>query len=345
MFAERFVRTMTRSKTPWPLLVLPLLALIHFGCPEQRAGTLVKAQSIEAPDGRTRHFHYYRPETLIANPPVVFLLHGGSLNFNRPIDGNHPWVEWLDIADEEGILLIVPNGVRPDDGCADCSTQHWNDCRSDVPAAPTGADDVGFIDALIDWAAEKFDADLDRVYSTGASNGGMMSYRLAFELGDRIAAVVAFIANLPANSECTSPAEPVSVMIVNGSGESTWVPFDGGCVVDQRRCRHDVVESSDATRDFWIAHNNTDTQPSETMAYDDFNTRDDTTVSSNLFTGGDESTEVMYYVVENGGHTIPSVDHPMNFLIRLLLGNQNRDIEGARHAWNFLKRQRLSPTR
>lgn len=49
-------------------------------------------------------------------------------------------------------------------------------------------DDVAFVEALLDDLATVVNVDPKRVYATGISNGGMMCYRLAAELSDRIAA-------------------------------------------------------------------------------------------------------------------------------------------------------------
>jgi polyhydroxybutyrate depolymerase len=56
-------------------------------------------------------------------------------------------------------------------------------------------DDVGFFSALINHFVKIYNADPERIYATGASNGGMMCYRLACELSGKIIAVAALIAN------------------------------------------------------------------------------------------------------------------------------------------------------
>ena len=51
----------------------------------------------------------------------------------------------------------------------------------DLPHAAirhTMADDVGFIRELTDWVVAAYRVDSRRIYLTGASNGGMMAYRL-----------------------------------------------------------------------------------------------------------------------------------------------------------------------
>ena len=125
--------------------------------------------------------------------------------------------EWPRIADEEGALLLVPNGTNRDTGAPSGDDQNRNDCRSQ---GPTAADDVDFIDALLRWTADRFSdvtlsLDTARTFVTGPSNGGLMTYRLATELPDRVAAAAAFIANRPELSECPMATDPIPVLIVS----------------------------------------------------------------------------------------------------------------------------------
>ncbi len=304
---------------------------------QAQAGTLVTANSLQH-DGLTRYFHYYVPDAIGPSPPLVFLLHGGTRSYNEIISGTSAGQEWLSIADEEGFLVIIPNGVDPDTGLTDSEDQNWNDCRADDTDTATGADDVGFLSALIDWASLNYNVDLDRVYSTGASNGGMMSFRLAHELGNRIAAIAVFIANEPAVSECTGLPFVVPTFICNGEGETLFMPWDGGFVVDASR---GTVKSAIETRDFWINRNGTSVTPSEVINYPNLDLFDGTTVSSARYTGGIEGAEVMFYTVENGGHTIPSINYPLGVLTLAFVGRQSNDIEGARQAWAFLSQHTL----
>jgi polyhydroxybutyrate depolymerase len=294
-------------------------------------------------DGLTRRFRYYTPDHLPANHPLVFVLHGGGGDMHGVMNRG-AMAEWPTIADDEGILLIVPNGVNPDDRDPAGDNQAWNDCRGDAVIRSSQEDDVGFIDALIDWAGAHFAIEPRRIYATGASNGGMMSYRLAFELGHRVAGIAAFIANRPAVDECSVPVHPTPVFICNGDAEANYMPWEGGCVVANSGCERGTVISALATRDFWIGFNRCDPEPVETIDYPDLNPGDGCTVTSDLFTGGIQGTEVMFYRVRDGGHTTPTILHPHNPLwLQLLgLGNQNRDIEGAREAWAFLARHTLT---
>lgn len=310
------------------------------------AGQWFEEQTLEH-DGLTRYYRYYVPDFQPASGyRLLFILHGGGGDMRSSLN-NGAQAEWPEIADEEGILLVVPNGVNAETGDTAGNDQHWNDCRGDAPLVDTGADDVGYVSALTDWAIENFEVDESRIYSTGASNGGMMSYRLAFELGHRIAAIASFIANLPAASECFGPSYPVPVFVCNGDAEANYMPWEGGCVVaNQEDCRRGTVVSALATRDFWIDFHHADPSPAESIDYPDLDPNDGSTVTSDRFDGGVQGSEVIFYRVRGGGHTTPSIEHRRDPLVLLLLGlgNQNHDVEGAREAWAFLERHTLHGT-
>lgn len=318
------------------LLVAPVCAL---------AGTWSEDLTLEH-DGLLRRFRVYQPD--FAPPgghPLLFVLHGGGGDMHGAMNSGTN-AEWPQIADEEGLLLIVPNGVNRETGDPAGTDQAWNDCRSDVSIADTHADDVGFISALIDWAAAIYPIDPGRVYVTGASNGGMMSYRLAFELGERIAAMAAFIANLPAVSECRGPDRAIPVLISNGDGETNWMPWAGGCVNANNGCRRGRVLSAEATRDFWIRHNGAHLAVDDHLDFADLDPTDGATASRDGHRDGYEAAEVAFYRIHGGGHVAPTIDHPRSRLLLALLGlgHQCEDIEGSREAWAFLSRHRLTET-
>ena len=341
------------------------LALALLAAPAQaqaQAGELVLSQSLVAPDGLTRWYHYYKPSNLRPNAPVIILLHGGTLSYNKVIDqtrssvqqqgfGKLDTTQWVDVADEAGALLIIPNGVSPtgdDHGSNDTAgdTQSWNDCRNadEASAIATGADDVGFINQLMSWAETRFDTNPDRIYVTGHSNGGTMSYRVAAELGHRVAGIAAFIANLPIDpaSECARPAHPVSVFMLHGTADMT-MRFEGGC--DNSTGARGCTLSAAATRDFWVAHNKTMLQKPRI----DYPNRDDrdgakaggSTVWSVLNAEGTDGTEVASFVVEGGGHTGPNTRYRLAPSSEATSGLQNHDIDAVWLAWEFLRNKTL----
>jgi len=283
-----------------------------------------------------RAFRFYVPEVLPDNAPVIVLLHGGTQSMDaifRPNAGGTN--EWPVLAEEENFLLLVPNGTNAETGSPTGDNQVWNDCRTPSSDAVTQstADDVGFVMELADWMASRFPTDTERLYVTGASNGGQMAYRLAIERPDRIAAIAAFIANFPIESECPSPTTPIPVFMANGTADPI-TPFDGGATEGRGS-----YASAPATRNAWASGNDVDTTRRTVTELPDRDPHDGSMVICEDDPAGEGGEAVRFCRVDGGGHSMPSRSHELRRFVERLLGPQNHDVEGARLAWDFLRRQ------
>jgi len=89
------------------------------------------------------------------------------------------------VADLAGIVVVYPYGT----GAMRSKLLTWNAGFCCGSAARDRVNDVGFVADLLDDLAKRISYDRARVYATGHSNGAMMSYRLAAELPERIAAI------------------------------------------------------------------------------------------------------------------------------------------------------------
>lgn len=179
--------------------------------------------------GTERRVRVYTPKAPAKPAPVVVLLHGGTQGMTaifRPNAGGTR--AWPELAEREGFLLLVPNGTNARTGDPTGKNQNWNDLRPPNSTYQPKADDVRFIGDLLDWAARTYTVDTTRIYVTGASNGGMMTYRLLVEIPEKFAAGVAFIASLPVDdSRLKQPSRPTPLMIVNGT-KDPLVRWTGG---------------------------------------------------------------------------------------------------------------------
>ena len=288
-------------------------------------------------DGLERVFRFYVPERLPDSAPVVVLLHGGTQSMDaifRPRAGGTN--EWPTLAEEEKFLLLVPNGTNPETGSPVGDDQVWNDCRKSTSDGVTQstADDVGFVMNLSDWAMSRFRADPGRLYVTGASNGGQMAYRLAIERPGRFAALAAFIAHFPLESECERPTTPIPVFMANGTADPI-TPFDGGMAEGRG-----PFLSAPATRSIWARNNNADTTQRTVTRLPDCDLDDGSIVICEDDTAGAGGAPIRFCRVEGGGHSMPSREHELRRFVERILGPQNHDVEGARLAWTFLRRHR-----
>jgi polyhydroxybutyrate depolymerase len=141
--------------------------------------------------------------------PVVFDFHGLGGNSNQQKNLSR----WDDVGDAEGFITVYPQGIE----------NSWNAglCCSD-------GDDVTFVRQIISTLASDTCIDTRRIFASGCSNGGGMSYKLACEAADVIAAVA------PVDFDCVdgagcgdcAPERPITVVQFRGTNDQL-VPYGG----------------------------------------------------------------------------------------------------------------------
>jgi polyhydroxybutyrate depolymerase len=244
--------------------------------------------------------------------PVVLVLHGAATNglMTKIYCG-------LDRkADEASFIVVYPNGT----GTGTFLT--WNAMGQRGFMGNT-ADDVGFISKLLDDLAEVVNVDRKRVYATGISNGGMMSYRLAAELSDRIAAIAPVAGALAVNKPQTK--RPVSVLHFHGT-EDRLVPYKTSAL----RAMTLFKGAEDSVLAF--AKLNGCKEEAETKEISD-GKKDGLKVTRKTFAGGKEGTEAILYTIEGGGHVWPGARFDAPFL-----GKTARSISANDLMWEFFQK-------
>jgi polyhydroxybutyrate depolymerase len=280
----------------------------------------------------TRNYLLYTPTNLGGAPvPLVLLFHGHSGNAAQMSGASGraaPFKVWQHIADEEPMVLAYLDGEKGSD-----HQQGWNDCRADTKTNPA-TDDVAFVSQLIDDLANRFPIDRKRIYASGISNGGHMSFRLAVEMPDRIAAVAAVSASFPVHSGCKTPQTPISVLVMDGT-DDPLSPYNGGEVMHARG----LVMSAHETADFWAQVDGITAAPVN-VELPDVDPSDGTTVQRETRTGT-SGIQVVLYTIQGGGHVDPSQQEKYRKFVTLALGKQSHDIEMAREVWAFFKDKHL----
>jgi polyhydroxybutyrate depolymerase len=149
--------------------------------------------------------------------PLVLALHGGGGNYQGIIESS----QFSPKADKEGFIAVYPNGTGKLKGIG----LTWNAGNGSGYALENKIDDVGFFRVLIEWLKNKYAVDPQRIFVTGLSNGGMMTYRLACELADVIAAAGIVSGALAVDSP--APARPVSAIVFHGTADE-HILYNGG---------------------------------------------------------------------------------------------------------------------
>ena len=101
----------------------------------------------------------------------------------------------------------------------------WNAGDCCFPATDANENDVLLTSAIIEALRSNYSIDSSRIWAVGHSNGGMMAYRLACDLSDKITAI-AVVAGSLVDTSCTPPKQ-VSLLHIHGDLDPT-VPVQGG---------------------------------------------------------------------------------------------------------------------
>lgn len=255
--------------------------------------------------GINREFIMYIPANYSGNEavPLLFNFHGYTSNATQQM-----WYgDFRPIADTAGFIIVHPEGTLDSNG-----QTHFN-----VGWLTSSVDDVGFTLAMIESLSNTYNIDQDRIYSTGMSNGGFMSFHLACELSDRIAAVGSVTGSMTLGSlpNC-NPTHQIPVIQIHGTADGT-VTYTGTA----------FSEPVTTVVDFWANFNNCDSTP-QTENVPDIATNDGTTVEKFTYSNGDNCAEVIHYKVSNGSHTWAGAPFPT--------AGTNYDIDASLEVWKFV---------
>ncbi len=276
-------------------------------------------------EGGKRTLRVYLPPGHSEPLPVVLVLHGGG--------GSGGGMEWLTrrgfnrIADREGAIVVYPDGI--DHG--------WNDGRSaNRSAADAAVDDVGFLRAIPAQLASLHPVDRARLYVTGISNGGMMSYRLACDPAGVFAAAAAVAANMAVELEGRChPARAIPLLIMNGVDDPI-MPWKGGMIRVLWMTRGTVLSSEDsAARGLALDH----CGALEPQPLIEANPPDGTAAaprSARCANGG----EVRLYEIRGGGHTWPQGEP---YLSSRIVGRVSQALDANETIWAFFRQHAHQP--
>lgn len=117
-------------------------------------------------DGTSRNMQVYAPSGIEKNRPLIIQMHG----MNQDASYQRNAAKWEPIADTARFVVVFPNGIN----------KGWD---------LGGTKDLNFLKAIINDMYNRYGIDKKRVYVSGFSMGGMMSYYAATKMSDQIAAI------------------------------------------------------------------------------------------------------------------------------------------------------------
>lgn len=172
-------------------------------------------------DGLRREYLVHVPASYRPGRPAPMLvaLHGGGGSADFQADDSK--YKLISKSEEAGFIAVFPNGYSRWPGGMLAT---WNAGGCCAAAQKNDVDDVGFIREVIARMKRQASIDPKRIFATGMSNGGMMSWRLACELPEIRA--IAAVAGTDNTAHC-APAHPVPVIEFHALDDD-HVPFNGG---------------------------------------------------------------------------------------------------------------------
>jgi poly(3-hydroxybutyrate) depolymerase len=150
----------------------------------------------------TRQMLVYAPSTIVPGRPLLISMHG----YNQDINYQKNQTQWETIAKENNFVVVYPAGIN----------NAW-----DI----SGDRDIEFILAIIDEMVNRYGIDRERVYLSGFSMGGMMTYYAATRIADKIAAF-APVSGYPMWGVNTNSSRPVPIIHVHGTADDV-VAYSG----------------------------------------------------------------------------------------------------------------------
>ena len=270
------------------LLLVPFV----FSCNDDEndiGGTIEKGQIIDTVfyEGFERSYLVYVPQGYDGKEPIpMWLNFHPSLTFDSILYTHVEFTGFGELSEMENFILVSPKAGKDTGG-----TLRWN-----VDKEPELPDDISFVNHLIDIVSSKYNVDEERIYATGYSSGAFMSFALACDLSERIAAIAgsagylgaSYVPNPPYNGVC-NPSRPIAVLQIHGNLDPT-VPYVG-------------VQPS---LNVWIEHNNTSTTP--TVDTIDMNPSDGQWVEQFLYPDGEQGCEVEHLKIYGANHNYSNYD-------------------------------------
>jgi len=269
------------------MAVTTLVGGMFLGCASvpgsSPTGTIAQGAFVQtlSHDGEEREFIVYVPSSYDGNEelPLMFAFHG----FGGTAEDFMNWTQMHPLAEQENFILVFPQGSLLD------GSPHWN---SSLPGGDnkSSADDFGFFDAMVEEISTTYRIDMDRIYTSGYSNGSFFSYALACYRSDLVAAVASVSGTMMDGliDDC-NPSHPTAMINLHGTSDYV-VPYNGGV----------GYSSVDEVMEYWMDINNTDSSPLTSTTGN---------IEQYLYSNGEGDIGIAHYKINGGDHVWFDLDY------------------------------------
>lgn len=244
-----------------------------------------------------RNMITYVPEDLPYSAPLVISLHG----MNQDANYQRSQAKWESVADTAKFVVVYPNGIN----------RGW-----DI----SGMTDINFIEAIIDTMYARHHINRNRVYLSGFSMGGMMTYHAMAKLGDKIAAFGP-VSGIPVDYRNPSGTRPVPIIHTHGTADDV-VHYNG----DPNHMAGGYGSIPDYVKK-WAAFDGCDTEHPDTIQPYPSN-KPGSSATYIKYSDANDSIEVVLISIGGKGHW-----H----------SNDPASVITTEEIWNFCKRYSLGP--
>ena len=154
--------------------------------------------------------------------PLLIMLHG----YGSSGDEHEGYFNLGPAAAARGLIYAHPDGTVDSTG-----SRFWNATDACCDFDRTRVADADYLTGVVSEIASRVNVDPKRIYLIGHSNGGFMSYRMACEHADLVAAMVSLAgASFAKETDCR-PSATVAVLEIHGTADYV-INFDGGTLTD-----------------------------------------------------------------------------------------------------------------
>jgi polyhydroxybutyrate depolymerase len=186
--------------------------------------------------------------------PLVIVLHGYGGTGSK----QNAYFHLGDAAERRGMITAYPDGTTDHSG-----THFWNATDACCNFNGSKVDDSKYLVDVVSAIKAHVAVDPKRIYVMGHSNGGFMSYRMACDHADVIAAIVSLASATFAHAADCRPTAPVSVLEIHGMVDEQ-IDFDGGSIPwDLSETRMYAYPGAEQTVKTWAKYDGCDPAGSE----------------------------------------------------------------------------------
>ena len=226
--------------------------------------------------------------------PLLILLHGYSAD-GQMVD---EYFGLADAADKAGFVYATPDGTKDSQG-----NRFWNATDACCNFDGRNVDDSAYLSGVISEIQGKLAIDPKRIAVVGHSNGGFMSYRMACEHADLLAAIVSLAGETYADPKACTPSAPVSVAQVQGTADDV-IEFQGGGPVTTGAGAYPGATTTAST---WATYDGCGTEPSTLKTKIDVDGdlkdgSDAAETSVQEWSGCQGGSTVQLWTIPGGGH-------------------------------------------